>query len=121
MLKIFLLSILQLYMFYGSDPVFGQNIPQYISPEFEQTFAAAESFDDLFQLSASIPLSDSIPIGNRYSLDVSSQGRFLINDHRDVLLFNSDGELLRKLDASQIHPGVRWQPTRARFTDNGQI
>ena len=121
MLKIFLLSILQLYMFYGSDPVFGQNIPQYISPEFEQTFAAAESFDDLFQLSASIPLSDSIPICNRYSLDVSSQGRFLINDHRDVLLFNSNGKLLRKLDASQIHPGVRWQPTRARFTDNGQI
>ena len=121
MLKIVRLSILQLCMFYAYDPVFGQNIPKYVSPEFEQTFAAAKSFDDLFQLSASIPLSDSIPIGNRYSLDGSSPGRFLINDHRDVLLFNSDGELLRKLDASQIHPGVRWQPTRARFTDNGQI
>jgi hypothetical protein len=84
---------------------------------------ASIQFDDLFVFERYIPFSADLGISEVKTLDVDGKERMLITDRakRKVLILDSKGTLLQKLDPEPCSPGFNWQPVGARFNPKGGI
>lgn len=79
-------------------------------------------FNDYYDYAGEITPEKDILIGDITFIDFYG-GKILIADQfgKNVYLLDSKGNLLKKLNPDECHPGVKWLPYRAYFNKKGDI
>ena len=90
-----------------------------VTTEFEAYIASA--FEK--KRTISFPDANTLPIGVISTLNVASDGHLVITDEvgNQALLFESDGDLVTRLDARLCNPGVRFFPTGAIIKPDSSV
>lgn len=71
-----------------------------------------------FKYERTVELDNTVIIGSVDKLAIGPDGEFLVTDYaaRQVMLFDSSGALLARLDPAECHPGFTMSPIDAFFT-----
>ena len=82
-----------------------------------------EGFESYFDFYEEIKISSEILLGDISVLDCFNNKYFLVTDliGNEVYLVNNKGDLMKKLDPEECHPGFRWRPLFSFFNQAGNI
>ena len=89
---------------------------------YSQTISS-KSFEKYFSFVKEIKFDSKIILGTISSISINNNNDILLTDGigKSVYLFNSQGNIIKKLETDECSPGINWRPLKSYFNARGDI